>query len=176
MKTKFTILILFSIFQITFAQEDLNSALRIGIGSQRNFYSEIGYQYKIGEKVKPGCAYSYSPSAFYSTIEWTTKSDSFKDVYAVKVGYEQMLSLPLSYAIEAKYQTNFDSKDFVVTPKVGLYASEKFSLFYSYNISTNGNPFGNVGQHQFSLIFNLNKDAFSKEKTGEPNKSNDEKQ
>ena len=123
------------------------------------------YQYKIGEKVKPGCAYSYSPSAFYSTIELTTKSDSFKDVYAVKVGYEQMLSLPLSYAIEAKYQTNFDNKDFVITPKVDLFASEKFSVFYGYNIFTNGNPFGNVGRHQFSLIFNFNKNTFAKYKS-----------
>lgn len=164
MKKAFLIFIYFFLIQMIFAQENSKNSLRFGVGSQRNFYSEIGYQYMINQSVKNGCIYSYAPSAIYSTIEWTTKTQNFKDVYALKVGYEKGLNFILSYAIEAKYQTNFDSKDFVITPKVGLFATAKFSVFYGYNISTNGNPFGNVGRHQFSLIFNLNKETFAKDK------------
>lgn len=162
MKVKCFSSILILICQLTFGQDDIKSALRVGLGFQNNFFSEIGYRYKIKPELKPGCAFAYMPNAAYTMIEWTAKSNNFDAVYGVKIGYEQMLSWLLSYGIEAKYQTNFEQKDFVITPKLGFFATQKFSLFYGYNISTNGNPFANVGKHQFSLIFNLNKDTFGK--------------
>lgn len=165
MKTKLITILIFFIFQISFGQLEPKSALKLGIGSQRNFFSEIGYQYKINQTVRNGCIYSYAPSAMYTTIEWTTKTKNFDAVYGLKIGYEKALNYVLSYAIEAKYQTNFNNNDFVITPKIGLFATNHFSLFYGYNISTNSNPFGNVGRHQFSLIFNLNAATFGIEKS-----------
>ena len=167
MKTKLTIVFLAFIFQISFGQVrkdatykevsrviDRNS-FRLGVALQKNLSAEIGFvKHKVPNPEIPNCAYGFTPRGFYSTIEWVAKTENYKNVFGLKVGYEIDL-LYFSSAIEAKYQTNFDSNDFVITPKIGLGATRLYSVFYGYNISTNGNPFGNVGRHQFSVVFNL---------------------
>ena len=167
MKTKLTIVYISLIFQISFGQVrkdatykevsrviDRNS-FRLGVALQKNLSAEIGFvKHKVPNPEIPNCAYGFTPRGFYSTIEWVAKTENYKNVFGLKVGYEIDL-LYFSSAIEAKYQTNFDSNDFVITPKIGLGATRLYSVFYGYNISTNGNPFGNVGRHQFSVVFNL---------------------
>jgi hypothetical protein len=159
----------FLLVKINFAQHSMSGKiyktqsksielpLRLGFGSHRNVYSEIGYQYLISDGKKHGCIYNFSPSSKCSTLEWTVKSQNFKDVFAIKVGYEKMLNFLLSYAIEVKYQTNMDYKDVVIFPKIGLCATLIYSLNYGYNISTSKYPFGNVSRPQFSIVFNLNR-------------------
>ena len=174
MKTKRIILFIYFIFQISFGQTKNDSikkpladiisknSFRVGVVLQNNLSSEIGFaRHRIVNPKIPYCAYRFAPQGLYSSLEWISKSENYKSVYALKVGYE-IDALFYSIAIEAKYQTNFDSKDFVITPKLGLGATRLYSVFYGYNISTNANPFGNVGRHQFSLIFNLNKGTFAK--------------
>ncbi len=174
MKTKLTIILLFSIFQISLGQVTKDStykevsrvidrnSFRIGAALQKSLSAEIGFvKHKMPNPQIPNCAYGFTPRGYYSTVEWVAKSENYKNVFGLKTGFEMELFV-LSIAIEAKYQTNFDRNDFVIAPKIGLGATRLYSFFYGYNISTNGNPFSNVGRHQFSLIFNLNKDSFKK--------------
>ena len=172
MKTKLTIVLISFIFQISFGQVRKDStykevsrvidrnSFRVGVVLQKSLSAEIGFvKHKVPNPEIPNCAYGFTPKGFYSTVEWVSKSENYATVFGLKAGYEIDL-LYFSTAIEAKYQTNFDSNDFVITPKIGLGARRLYSFFYGYNISTNGNPFGNVGRHQFSVIFNLNKKSF----------------
>ena len=172
-KTIFIILLFLCTKQFSLAQQKnsgkvikdsivTENALRISIGAQRNFYSEIGFARYESNK-KPGCGFGHeSPSGYYSAIEWTAKTQNYKDVFGIKVGFEILASL-FAPAIEVKYVTNFEQKDVVFTPKIGFGNPDlKWYIFYGYNISTNGNPFPNVGRHQFSLVFNLNKNSFGK--------------
>ena len=167
MKTKLTVVLISLIFQISFGQVRKDStykefsriidrnSFRVGVALQKNLSAEIGFvKHKVPNPAIPNCAYGFTPRGFYSTIEWVAKSENYKNVFGLKAGYEINL-LYFSTAIEAKYQTNFNSNYFVITPKIGFGATRLYSVFYGYNISTNGNPFGNVGRHQFSVIFNL---------------------
>ncbi len=173
MKTKYTILLLITMFvtQFNFAQTNIDSkiindsivtenAVRFGIGIQRSFYSEIGFSRHKSNKA-PKCGFSGDiPRGYYSALEWTAKTKNYKDVFAIKAGYENLASL-FATAIEIKYVTNLEQKDFVITPKIGFGNPDfKWYLFYGYNVSTNGNPFPNVGRHQFSVVFNLNINSF----------------
>ena len=64
------------------------NALRIGLGAQHSFYSEIGFSRHKSNK-KPGCGFGHeSPSGYYSALEWTAKTQNYKDVFGIKVGYE----------------------------------------------------------------------------------------
>lgn len=136
------------------------NALRIGLGAQHSFYSEIGFSRHKSNK-KPGCGFGHeSPSGYYSALEWTAKTQNYKDIFGIKVGYEILASL-FAPAIEVKYITNFEQKDIVFTPKIGFGNPDlKWYIYYGYNISTYGNPYPNVGRHQFSLVFNFNKQTF----------------
>ena len=178
MKIKSIFLLLTSMFatQFNFAQTKIygkiindsivtQNALRVGLGAQRGFYSEIGFSRHKSNK-SPKCGFGGDvPRGYYSGLEWTAKTKNYKDVFGIKIGYENLASL-FATAIEVKYVTNFEQKDFVITPKIGFGNPDfKWYIFYGYNISTNGNPFPNVGRHQFSIVFNLNKDTFVKEKS-----------
>ena len=180
MKIKSTILVLTSMFvtQFSLAQTKIyekvindsiltENAVRVVIGLQRSFYSEIGFSRHKSNK-SPKCGFGGDvPRGYYSALEWTAKTKNYKDVFGIKIGYENLASL-FATAIEVKYVTNFEQKDFVITPKIGFGNSDfKWNIFYGYNISTNGYPFPNVGRHQFSVVFNLDKDTFVKEKSGD---------
>ncbi|WP_299186178.1 hypothetical protein [uncultured Aquimarina sp.] len=124
---------------------------RVGAGIQNSFYSEIGLS-------RHTCTYSdvgFFSNDYYIAIEWNPVSE--KDVYGVKMGYEMNMIPLLNLGIEGKYQTNFDTNDFVITPKIGLGIFGDVNIFYGYNISTNGNPFPDIGKHQFSIVLNLHK-------------------
>ncbi len=167
MKTILLILIYFFLVPFSFGQVKhdsirtnkiiIKNSLRVGAGIQENVFAEVGFARHKAENTK--CYFgSKPPHGYYSTLEWTAKTQNKKNVFGIKVGYETSLSI-VSTAIEAKYLTNFENKDFVITPKIG-FGSGDWYVFYGYNISTNVNPFGNVGKHQFSIVFNLNKDSF----------------
>ncbi|AXT57413.1 hypothetical protein J8L88_00610 [Aquimarina sp. MMG015] len=124
---------------------------RVGAGVQNSFYSEIGLS-------RHTCTYSdvgFFSNDYYVAIEWTPISGN--DVYGVKIGYEINMIPLLNLGVEGKYQTNFDTNDFVITPKIGLGIFGDVNIFYGYNISTNGNPFPDIGTHQFSVVLNLHK-------------------
>lgn len=124
--------------------------IRLGIGLNSAFYSEIGYAKHLSNIGDTG----YFSRGYYVALEWLPKRTNFSDVYAIKVGYE-VSALLLHIGIETKYQTDFDRTDFVVTPKIGVGLFSCVSLSYGYNISTNKSPFENVSENQFSLIFNI---------------------
>jgi hypothetical protein len=123
--------------------------LRVGLGIQKSFVSEIGYSRM---KHISSCTGFFSKT-YYSSIEYVPKTSNYKDVFGLKIGLEYNLSI-IAVGLETKYQTDFNNKDVVITPKIGLGFS-CFNLFYGYNISTNKNPFPSVGNHQFSLVFNI---------------------
>jgi hypothetical protein len=130
-------------------QTTVSHCLRVGVGVQKYFQSEIGYS-KLTHTV--GCTGFFSKD-YYVAMEWMPKSENYNAVYALKTGFEATAS-GVSVALETKYQTNWDKKDIVITPKIGIGFGYAY-LFYGYNISTFGRPFPNVGNHQFSLIVNL---------------------
>jgi len=99
-------------------------------------------------------------AAYYGALEWMpTFSKNNDNIYGLKAGYEISARAP-AIGLEVKYQTDFIERDFVITPKIGLSIMGVATLFYGYNISTNGNPFSNVGNHQFSFICNFNSGVF----------------
>lgn len=141
------------------------SLVRFGIGVQKSFSTELGitrHKYMFNDLAGASAAY-------YSTIEWIPPFSSNNDnVYGLKAGYE-ISAGALALGLEAKYQTDFVENDFVFTPRIGLSVVGVVTLFYGYNISTNGNPFPNVGNHQFTVICNFNSGVFKNVKTRNPN-------
>jgi hypothetical protein len=131
------------------SQTTISNCLRAGIGIQKSFQSEIGYSRLT---YSSGCTGFFSKD-YYGALEWIPKTPSYKPVYALKAGFEATAS-GVSIALETKYQTNWDQKDIVITPKIGIGIGFAY-LFYGYNISTFGHPFPSVNNHQFSLVFNL---------------------
>jgi hypothetical protein len=166
MKKKLYLLFLVCTIQISFGQDTLRnfrptaythsetkkSSFRLGFGTQRNFYSEIGFSRHLTINSCTG----FFSKGYYTSIEWLLKSKNYNDVYALKVGYELSTMLG-AIGLETKYQTNFNTHDFVITPKIGYGLGSEIFLFYGFNISTWGNPFPNAGKHQFSIVFHLNK-------------------
>ena len=125
-------------------------SIRVGAGIQRSFYTELGVAL---HKCNYGDTGFFSNDA-YIALEWTP--DSNQDLYGVKIGYEAN-PMGLNAGIEVKYLTDFEEKDIVFTPKIGLGIFGDLNLFYGYNISANKNPFSEItGRHQFSIVLNLN--------------------
>jgi hypothetical protein len=90
-----------------------HNALRIGIGTQKSFYTELGlsrHQFTFNDL-------GYASSTYYSSIELTpTFSSTNKNIYAIKAGYE-INARTLALGIEGKYQTDFMKNHIVITPK-----------------------------------------------------------
>lgn len=129
--------------------------LRVGLGIQKSFYSEIGIsrlKYIYNDL-------GYAATNYYVSTEWTPD----QNVWGFKGGYEMNMRT-LALGLEGKYQTDFDNNDFVITPKIGLGLMGMLNLFYGYNISTNKRPFDNVGQNQFSININLNRQYLKRER------------
>ncbi|CAM3498895.1 hypothetical protein FLGE108171_00435 [Flavobacterium gelidilacus] len=125
-------------------------SIRVGVGFQKAFYSELGLALHK-------CTYGdtgFFSNDFYSALEWTPNKEH--NIYGLKVGYEANAFL-LNLGLELKYQTDFMKKDVVITPKIGLGIFGDANIFYGYNISTNNNPFTQtIGNHQMGIIFNIN--------------------
>ncbi len=129
------------------------TAGRFGIGMQKEFYVEFGlsgYSYYYNDRF-------YNSSIYYGAMEWSQP----KNVYGLKMGYEINASA-LALGLEMKYQFNNTGYDFVITPKIGFGILGIINIFYGYNISTRGMPFSEIGQHQFSMVFNINQKMFSR--------------
>jgi hypothetical protein len=124
------------------------SSLRLGLGIQSSFYSEIGFslhKYYYNDL-------AFASSAFYTALEWIP---SRENIYGLKVGYE--LNIRTAVAIEIKYLTNNETHDFFITPKAGFGVLGILTLFYGYNFSLNQYQFTSIGYHQFSITANLNR-------------------
>jgi hypothetical protein len=130
-------------------QTKISNNIRVGLGIQKSFVTEIGYSRM---KMITSCTGFFSKS-YYSSIEYVPKTPNYKDVFGIKIGLEYNLSI-ITVGLETKYQTDFNNKDVVITPKIGL-GFGYINLFYGYNISTNKNPFPSFSNHQFSLVFNI---------------------
>lgn len=127
----------------------MSNNLRVGIGVQRNFQSEIGYS-RI--RFTSGCT-GFFAKTYYSAIEYVPKTQNYEDVLALKIGLEYNLSI-LALGLETKYITDFDNKNFAIVPKIG-FGFGLVNAFYGYNFFTNNNPFPSLGHHQFTLVFNI---------------------
>lgn len=123
--------------------------LRLGIGVQKYFHTEIGYSRM---KMVNSCTGFFSKT-YYSSIEYVPKTENYKSVLGLKIGLEYNLSI-LAVGLETKYLTDFDNKNFVIAPKIGL-GFGIINAFYGYNIGINKNPFPSLNNHQFSLVFNV---------------------
>lgn len=123
--------------------------IRVGLGVQRNFVSEIGYSRMIFTTSCTG----FFAKIFYASIEYVPKTQNYSSITGLKIGLEYNLSI-LAVGLETKYLTDFDNKNFVIVPKIGL-GFGIINAFYGYNISVNKNPFQSLNNHQISLIFNI---------------------
>lgn len=129
-----------------------------GFGVQKSPFVELGiskfYIMEVG--------YFPISKSMYSSIEFspTIQPQEENHIYGWKVGYEFSL-LFVSAALEAKCQTDFKNNDFVITPKLGLGAFGVVTFYYGFNISTQNKPFSRIGNHQFSIVCNLNKKILS---------------
>lgn len=162
---KLKLLIVFLLFStIAFSQDetpkkqtndwDTSIAFHGGIGVQKSVYAEFGIsKFSFIQEgwvaISKGC---------YASIEVapTLKPETESHIYGFKMGCEYSLLLT-TVAIEAKYQTDLELNDFVITPKIGLGAWGTVTAYYGYAISLNDKPFSRIGIHQFSVICNLNK-------------------
>jgi len=133
--------------------------LRLGIGVEKSFYTEVGVAWHSYYYNDLGIAAHVK----YLAIEYAPAILPVKDknIFGIKAGYEVN---PLAFAlgIEAKYQTDGSANDFVITPKIGLGGAGLVQLYYGYNISFGGLPFQSIGHNKFSLVVNLNLKAFKK--------------
>ncbi|MCX6182698.1 MAG: hypothetical protein NT150_12310 [Bacteroidetes bacterium] len=126
---------------------------RFGVGLQKEFYTEFGVSFlKFYYNNKISSSLNY-----YGAIEWSQP----KNIYGYKVGCE-INANSLALGLEAKYQMDKTNFDFVLTPKIGFGVLGIINVFYGYNISMLGQPFSEIGHHQFSIVFNLNKKMFSR--------------
>lgn len=133
--------------------------LRLAVGLQKSFYSEIGVsrlKYIYNDL-------GFASSAYYTAFEWTPTilPDKPRNVYGLKAGYE--INARIALGIEGKYQTDMKENDFVLTPKVGL-GIIVINIFYGYNISFANSPFDKIIHNQFSIVFNLNRHIMSASK------------
>jgi hypothetical protein len=129
-------------------------ALRVGVGIQKSFFTEIGIS---------APHYYYSDLGivcynYYTTMEWnpTILPRKPDNIYGYKVG-GQIQAAYAVFGLETKYQTDFKNKyNFVITPKFGVNLI-LFTLYYGYGFSLEKNPFKTVLQNQVSLVFDLNR-------------------
>ena len=131
-----------------------HTSLRLGIGYQKTFYSELGlarHKFIYNDL-------GYASSTYYTSIEWipTILPNKPKNMYGLKVGYE-INARTLALGVEAKYQTDFVKNNIVFTPKVGFGLLGIINLFYGYNISVIPNSFQEISKNQFSIIVNLSR-------------------
>ncbi len=88
-------------------------SLRIGMGYQKAFHSELGLAYHKCNYGELG----WFSSAVYLSSERIHLKDT--PIYAVKMGYE-VNPMILNLGIEVKYQSDFETIDWVFSPKIGL--------------------------------------------------------
>ncbi|HLP64308.1 hypothetical protein [Flavobacterium sp.] len=165
---KFKVVVLCFLFSMSvFSQDEVQKvepewdesiAFHGGFGVQKSLFAELG----ISKFSLMEVGYFPISKSMYSSIEFspTIQPQEENHIYGWKVGYEFSL-LFVSAALEAKCQTDFKNNDFVITPKLGLGAFGVVTFYYGFNISTQNKPFSRIGNHQFSIVCNLNKKILS---------------
>jgi len=126
-------------------------APRIGIGTQRAFFTEAGFAF---QKYLYDAREGFVAYSFYSLFEWTPSRGDQKAITGVKLGAESVFNGSAG-ALEIKYLSNGDIDDVMITPKIG-FGIGFVNLFYGYNFSTNKYPFERIRKHQFSFVININ--------------------
>ena len=125
-------------------------SIRVRVGIQKKVFTELGLALHK-------CTYGdtgFFSNDFYTALEWFPNREN--NLYALKIGYEANANL-INVALEVKYQTDFEEKDIVIIPKIGIGVFGDVNVFYGYCISTNNDPFSPIiGRHQVSLVFNFN--------------------
>ena len=134
--------------QNRFGSTTISHNVRVGVGLHNYLQSEIGYSRM---KFTTNCTGFFSKT-YYSSLEFLPKTENYKPVYALKIGINYNLSI-LAVGLETKYQTNFNEKDFIIAPKIGL-GFGLINAFYGYNISLN-ERLTNTNKHFFSLVANI---------------------
>ena len=135
---------------------------RAGVGIQSAFYAEGGIsrlKYRFHDR-------GFASMAQYVSVEWTPTilPDKPRNVYGFKAGMEINTQF-LAFGLEGKYQTDFLSDSWVITPKAGIGMFGIFNLFYGYNIWLVTFPFNQLGHHQLSIALNLNRYLTSNERS-----------
>lgn len=135
----------------TLVIHDKFPALRIGIGLQKSFYSELGISYNkiYGSNYGHFGCYDFFASAIFIPRVKTQKS-----IYGAKVGAEGGTQGSMG-GIEVLYLSDNIKHDVMITPKLGLGLFTYLVLSYGYSFSTNNRPFHKIGRHQFSIVSNL---------------------
>lgn len=126
-------------------------APRLGIGTQRSFFTETGFSL---QKYIYEARHGFIVYNVYSALEWIPAHSGEKAIYGPKLGYE-IINNGGGGAIEIKYLTNGDTDDVMITPKLG-FGLGIANLFYGYNFSTDKYPFPKIKKHQVSLVINTN--------------------
>jgi hypothetical protein len=126
----------------------ISKNLRVGFGINNYFQSEIGVS---KTKFTTSCT-GFFAKTYYSSLEYIPKTKNYNAALGLKIGLEYNLSI-LAIGLETKYQTDFDNKDFVITPKIGL-GIGIINVFYGYNISAI-NKLPNTDKHIFSIVANI---------------------
>ena len=126
-------------------------APRIGIGTQRAFFTEAGFAF---QKYMYDARHGFVAYGFYSLIEWTPAREEHKAITGVKVGCESVFNGSAG-ALEIKYLSNGEVDDVMITPKIGL-GIGFVNIYYGYNFSTEKYPFPRIRKHQFSFVINTN--------------------
>lgn len=127
-----------------------HTAIRIGAGINKSFFSELGVKRQKFYYNDLG----YASKGFYTSLEWVPINSNYneKNIFGLKGGYEITARI-ITIGVEGKFQTNFNKTDFIITPKIGLGFFANF--FYGYNFSFYNSPFESISKHQFSLILNI---------------------
>lgn len=125
-------------------------SIRVGGGIQRKLFTELGVALHK-------CTYGdtgFFSNDLYTAVEWFPNKHI--DLYGFKIGYEANAN-GLNVALEIKYQTDFQQKDIVILPKIGLGIFGDVNVFYGYSISTNNEPYSKIiGRHQVAIVCNIN--------------------
>lgn len=131
--------------------------LRLGTGYQGSFFTELG----ITRRKYSGEDLFTLGLAYYGAVEWTPQTKAAQEhLFGLKMGGELTLQ-PLLLGLESKYYTDFQIRDVLLTPKIGLGEAlitgalvSRIFVCYGYNISFNDRSFGKIRPHQISVVLN----------------------
>ena len=127
---------------------------RYGIGIQHSPFLEIGIA-RLGSESH---RLEFGSWCFYSGAELGYRIQDSKMIPGIKCGFETSWVI-FMWALEAKYLSDFNYSQLLITPKIGLSLGGIVNILYGYNIYAG---LKGVGNNQISLTVNLNKKTLRK--------------